>query len=111
MFRIERLKTSQLSTLYLRTPSAKWLRKSPEMVVFLEDFDPLRQFHLAGGGGVECKSASPYCFFGLPPITSFGGMPRVIGSRAASCAGPELRQFARRSWPPLCEDCPRPPRD
>src|SRR5260370_10849008 len=48
-------------------PLRQMVRKSPQMLVFLEDFDPLRQFHLAGGGGVECKSASPRCFFGLPP--------------------------------------------
>src|SRR5713101_8968511 len=29
----------------------------------------------------------------------------------ASCAAPGLRRFARRWSPPLCEDCPPPPKD
>src|SRR5439155_17622219 len=53
------------TSLSVRHPIRQMARKSPEMLVFLEDFDPLRQLHLAGGGGgAECKNASPCCFFG-----------------------------------------------
>src|SRR5260370_3956257 len=52
----------------LPTPSAKCRFRIVKMCVFLEEFDPLRQFYwLAEGGGRSAFNALHPNVFGLPP--------------------------------------------
>ena len=60
-----------------RPPSAKWRPQLVKMCIFLEEFDPFRQLHLAGGGGVpgEKKLGSPVLLAlrQFPPLAGRGG--------------------------------------
>ena len=84
-------------------PLRQMVRKSPEMFVFLEDFDPLRQFHLLAEGVWSAKMLHLVAFLAfrqlLPlaecPGLSAAGQPVALDQDFGDLHGVAGRPFAK----------------